>query len=83
MSQMEKKNHSRETASYLKEYRQLLEENELKTEITLNDLMGKPALVLSTCREDGAIFIRICSEHDAPEICIDDLKNALRKISAK
>lgn len=80
----EKKNHSEQMSIYLEEYKYLLEENELRTEIILNDKEGKEILVLSTCIESELIKIRLLMNGcDCCEIFIDDLKAALRKLSTK
>jgi hypothetical protein len=79
----EKKNHSEQMAVYLQEYKYLLEGKELKTEITLNDEDGQEALVVSSCHENEFVNIRLLDECTSCEISIEDLKAALRKLSAK
>lgn len=58
----------------------------MKVEITVSDLNGDSGLVLSNDGNEGAVFVRI-QDNDNPdyqvEISIDDLKTALRKLSAK
>lgn len=85
----EHKNHSEQVSIYLQEYKYLLEENELRTEITLNDADdNKSVLVLSTCIRDGYISVSVheCDEDGkdlAIEVLTEDLKHALRKLSTK
>ena len=79
----ENKNHCEQMSVYLQEYRYLLQVNELKTEIILNDKDGQEALVISSLDENGFVYIKLMQEYIACEISIDDIKAALRKLSAK
>jgi len=76
-------NHCPEMARILTIYKDLFEENELKTEITINDDDGCPAIILSNCQQDGFVDVHICDENTGANVSIEDLKMALRKLSAK
>lgn len=78
-----RKNHSEKMSVYLQEYKYLLEENELKTEITLNNEIGLPAIILSTCMENEYITLRVFNELDERKVSLEDLKAAIRKLSVK
>ena len=78
-----RKNHSEDMSLCLQEYRCLLEENELRTEITLNDTDGKPSVILSSCLEPDSLIVKIFNQDIYAEISMDELKAALRKLSVK
>lgn len=78
-----RKNHDEQMSIWLQEYQYLLEENELKTEITLNDEDGQEAAVISSCPENELVNIRLLDGCDSCYVSIEDLKAALRKLSAK
>ncbi len=62
------------------------EGRDMKVEITVNDLCGHEAIVLSTHENDGNVFVCIPRDGQGDyhvEVDIDDLKAALRKLSAK
>lgn len=79
----EHKNHSEQMSIYLQEYKYLLEEGELRTEITLDNEDGQPALTLSTCIDDGRVIIHVWDDIEEADISIDDLKLALKKLCTK
>ncbi len=77
-------NHSETMADYLKQYRDLLIGDGMKVEITVNDLDGQAGVILSTSVNDGRVFVHVCREgNEEVEVDMDDLKAALRKLSAK
>ena len=76
-------NHCQEINRMLVIYKDLLEENELKTEVTLKDADGKQAVVLSTCNEFEFVSITLLDGLNTNEVSIEELKAALRKLSAK
>lgn len=77
-------NHSDRMADYLKEYRELLIGGGMKVEITVNDLDGHAGVILSTSVNAGRVFVHVCREgNEEVEVDMDDLKGALRKLSAK
>ena len=55
----------------------------MRTEITLNDSDGEPVLILSNFLEEDYLIVQICSKEVKVRVCIDELKAALRKLSAK
>lgn len=81
-----KGNHSERMANYLQEYKDLLQGDGMKVEVTVNDLLGHEGIVLSTHDTEGGVFVRVCND-DFPEyhveVAIEDLKAALRKLSVK
>lgn len=74
-------NHDEYMAARLKEYRTLLLENNLKTEITLYSKNGDPVLILSSDLDNERIFVHVCRE--GATVSIEELKTALKKISSR
>ena len=77
------KNHSEEMATYLQEYKYLLENNLLKTEIILNDEDNRAVVVLSSDKNEEFVIIHVKDGVENAQVSIDDLKLALRKLSVK
>ena len=59
----------------------------MKVEVTVDDLLGNTGIKLSTHNDNpGAVFVCVCNDEFPEyqvEVAIEDLKAALRKISAK
>lgn len=53
----------------------------MKVGITVYDKNDEPAVILEMTEENGLVSVHVCYE-DA-EVSLDDLKSALRKLSAK
>ncbi len=54
----------------------------MKVDITVYDKDGREAVVLSTGNKEGQVSIHLCHGTDE-QVSIEDLKTALRKLSAK
>lgn len=76
-------NHCEEMARMLAIYKDLLERNEMKIEITINNKDNQPSVILSSCNDDNLIQIHVCNENNGAEISIEELKASIRKLSAK
>ncbi len=86
VSQTARKNHCAEVAVYLQEYKDYLLGGGMKVEVTVDDLLGNAGLVLSAHDNEGAVFVRVCNDNQPEyyvEVSIEDLKAAVRKLSAK
>ena len=54
----------------------------MKIEITLNDDNEQPVIIISNCHQDKLVNVEILDESCSVEVSIEELKNALRKITA-
>ena len=56
----------------------------LETSITLNDDEGQKSVTISNCQQEDLVCITILNPHgESAIVVIDDLKVALRKLTAK
>jgi len=77
------KNHSPKIAAYLQEYKDFLQGDSMKVEVIVDDFDGEVGLILSVHNADGHVSVKLAEGIDHAEVSIDDLKAALRTLSAK
>ncbi len=61
----------------------LSEEGKMKVEITLNDEDSQPIIIISSSHQDEFVNIKFIDDLTSGEVKIDDLKLALKKLTAK
>jgi hypothetical protein len=58
-------------------------EEEMRVEITLHDEEGQPTMMVSNCHQDNLINVRLLDGTESTNVNVDDLRSAIRKITAK
>jgi hypothetical protein len=61
----------------------LNKEDDMRVEITLHDDEGQPAIIVSNCHQENLVNIRMLDGMENREVSVDDLRSAIRKITAK
>lgn len=61
----------------------IIEGKIMRVEITVNGDDREPAIVMSSCVEPELVNVRLYDEIQSRDVKIEDLKLALRKLSAK
>lgn len=60
-----------------------IKEEDMRIEITLHDDEGQPAMIISSCHQENLVNIRILDGMESREVSVEDLRAAVRKITAK
>lgn len=61
----------------------LNKEDDMRIEITLHDEDGQPAIIVSNCHKDSEINIAMLHGAESANVSVDDLRSAIRKLTAK
>ena len=55
----------------------------MKMSIIINHIEGEPAMEIQSTEEEGVVEVHVCEDLHFATVKIEDLKMALRKLSAK